>query len=641
MVWMDVYEAEQALKKGVGEDSVRRRPLVPSEKNNAITRKPRTTREVPSRYKASINSSSIVSTTPVVSRRSPSPNVARTLSQSPPLVTKRSQSAERRHSVTATPVSTPVQDTNVEAQSPSKRAVSARTPEGLWPKVMPSSMRSLSVSFQSDTFSLPVTKREKPINHASSDHPLKPSANAIQRKVTPERKRTPLRGRNASDHSENSKPMDNTHSRVLDHHRWPKVSAGSLNRSMDLMDKSQNSTCSPVQGRGVSPLRRPPSSLQKSQSKVASQITFDQSGRAQYEKYVGASSCSSERPSSTARTTRSQFMPFVPGSPRTPSPTKASLSRGMISPSRTRQTIPFPSASPISSRPDTSSSVLSFIADIKKGKKGVNHIEDAHQLRLLYNRYFQWRYANAQAESVLSIQNLAAENTIYSVWNTTFELRDSVVIKRINLQQLRQELKLNIVLNEQIAYLDDWALLEKEHLTSISGATEALEACTLRLPVTSGARADMDTLKKAICSAVDVMQTMASSICSLLSRAEGTNCLVSELANVTAQERALLDECGDLLASTAAVQVQQYMVFVADKEVIVLTFTDSVLRMVKTRWHVYEERVSVEVQRLKLRYIGNQALKMPMPIPVPSTYHGMTEDEATDTEDDYYQMWRF
>ncbi|KAF6157003.1 hypothetical protein GIB67_039764 [Kingdonia uniflora] len=189
-----------------------------------------------------------------------------------------------------------------------------------------------------------------------------------------------------------------------------------------LMDKSQNSTYSLIQGCGVSPLRRPPSSLQKSQSEVASQITFDQSGRVQYEKYVGASSCSSERSSSTTHTTRSQSMPFVPGSPRTPPPSKASLSRGMISPSRTRQTIPFPSASPISSRPDPSSFVLSFIADIKKGKKGVNHIEDAHQLRLLYNRHFQWRYANSQAESVLSMENLAAENTIYSVWNTTLEL---------------------------------------------------------------------------------------------------------------------------------------------------------------------------------------------------------------------------
>jgi hypothetical protein len=40
----------------------------------------------------------------------------------------------------------------------------------------------------------------------------------------------------------------------------------------------------------------------------------------------------------------------------------------------------------------------------------------------------------------------------------------------------------------QIAYLDDWALLEKDHIDSLSGAVEDLEASTLRLPVTSGAK---------------------------------------------------------------------------------------------------------------------------------------------------------
>lgn len=34
------------------------------------------------------------------------------------------------------------------------------------------------------------------------------------------------------------------------------------------------------------------------------------------------------------------------------------------------------------------------------------------------------------------------------------------------------------------------------------------------------------------------------------------NCLVSELADVAALERAMLDECESLLASTAALQVR-------------------------------------------------------------------------------------
>ena len=35
----------------------------------------------------------------------------------------------------------------------------------------------------------------------------------------------------------------------------------------------------------------------------------------------------------------------------------------------------------------------------------------------------------------------------------------------------------------QITYLEDWALLDRDHSNSLLGATEALKASTLRLPV--------------------------------------------------------------------------------------------------------------------------------------------------------------
>lgn len=39
-----------------------------------------------------------------------------------------------------------------------------------------------------------------------------------------------------------------------------------------------------------------------------------------------------------------------------------------------------------------------------------------------------------------------------------------------------------------MVYYDDWALLERDHIVSLSGAVEDLEASTIRLPVTAGAR---------------------------------------------------------------------------------------------------------------------------------------------------------
>lgn len=97
-----------------------------------------------------------------------------------------------------------------------------------------------------------------------------------------------------------------------------------------------------------------------------------------------------------------------------------------------------------------------------------------------------------------------------------------------------------------MVYLDDWALIERNYVDSLSGAVEDLEASTLRLPVTSGAwvcqvhknslhlifgksslcpnygflllQADTETLEAAICSAVNVMKAMGTSIGSMLSR---------------------------------------------------------------------------------------------------------------------------
>jgi hypothetical protein len=48
-------------------------------------------------------------------------------------------------------------------------------------------------------------------------------------------------------------------------------------------------------------------------------------------------------------------------------------------------------------------------------------------------------------------------------------------------------LKCDVVL-VQIAYLEQWPALERENSIALFGATEALNASTLRLPVMSGAR---------------------------------------------------------------------------------------------------------------------------------------------------------
>lgn len=145
-----------------------------------------------------------------------------------------------------------------------------------------------------------------------------------------------------------------------------------------------------------------------------------------------------------------------------------------------------------------------------------------------------------------------------NVQRKTSRLQDSVIAKRVNINQMKLQLKLYLILMTQIGYLNRWFSMEREHNFALHGAIEDLKASTLRLPVTGCAMADIQTVKSAVYSAIQAMQTIGSSIQSTLLRLEGTNWVVSELATVASRERALLDECEALLTSAYSLQVEEY-----------------------------------------------------------------------------------
>lgn len=578
----------------------KRPPLLPSEReNNVLHRRPKS-REVSSRYLSSSSSTSTSgSSTSTLShsshlssfRRCPSPIPARTTAPATPApnssVIKRSISAERRR--------------------PSTPAISSAA------KLLVSSTRSLSVSFQGESFAVPKVRTAKPSPTPSS------------RKGTPERKQTssttsaattPRKGGNQG---ENARPFE--------HQPWPgrsRPGTTSLSRSVDLgcegkklingpvkvvralqesLIRDGNKTSTDVQlRRSMSRDELVKESLVSDTESLSSECNSglqDSSTSAAPSKGGGRSIMvparfwqeansrlkhASDPGSPMARNSmlkgtmppklnaakkfvndipgaspkgfssplRGSVRPSSPSKMRTPVPFEkmrpSSPSRGMgmgmASPSRVRN--------PVTSTP----SVLSFGADVRRIKVGDNRLGDAHFLRLLHNRHLQWRFVNARAEASLSNQKTNAERSLYNAWRKISDLRGAVSFKKKELQWLRQKLKLVSILKGQMLYLEEWALMDKDHCSSLSGAAESLKASIIRLPVVGGARADIQDMKDAICSAADVMQAMASSICSLLSKVEEANSLVVEVADMTSKEHSLLSECKEILSTLAAMQVK-------------------------------------------------------------------------------------
>jgi hypothetical protein len=60
-------------------------------------------------------------------------------------------------------------------------------------------------------------------------------------------------------------------------------------------------------------------------------------------------------------------------------------------------------------QPGAAQTVFNYVADPRKGKKTENQVENIHRLRLLENRYLQWRFVNAISEATLSFRRNSAE----------------------------------------------------------------------------------------------------------------------------------------------------------------------------------------------------------------------------------------
>ncbi|KAG6509688.1 hypothetical protein ZIOFF_027688 [Zingiber officinale] len=526
----------------------RRSPLIPSEKGNAGAAGGRWTRakEIESRYLSSYGPASSFSTVTSFSSsgssssawRSPSPLLA--ARPSTPRALPQSASQKRSHSVDRARPATPRAASRPATPEPSSSANRA----------LCMTTRSLSVSFQGESFFYQTSR-------------AKTASPSPTRKATPERRRSSASAaapRKSGDHLENSKPFEN-------HHRWPSSRVQPSNSlvdglnyssdkketslatfrllqrsrmfddcarraSLDGIDVSASFDTDSFSSGSSSGIRESKLSSREKVSpswiNVPARFCQETSRTGRHpEPYSPVSSPDSrsagqqklsliKKPSvdGSLSSPRSASSPLRPM--RTPSPSKlaASATRGLTA-LRTRSNASL-GTSPLS-HPGNAPSIISFAAEVRRTKKGENRIEEAHSLRLFDNRHLQWRFVNARSDTALLVEKLTVE----------------------------------------MASLEELLILKRDHSSSLSGATEALKASTLRLPIVSGAKADILEVKDAVGSALNMMQVMGSSICSLLSKVEGVSSFASEITKLVLQEQALLSRSRNLLTTLAALHVKQ------------------------------------------------------------------------------------
>ncbi|XP_010527090.1 PREDICTED: protein ENDOSPERM DEFECTIVE 1-like [Tarenaya hassleriana] len=195
--------------------------------------------------------------------------------------------------------------------------------------------------------------------------------------------------------------------------------------------------------------------------------------------------------------------------------------------------------------------------ETKKPRKVSGHLEELHSLKLLHNRYLQWRFSNAKAEVKMQAQKAQAERMLYSLGLRMSELYDSVGKKRVELQRLSRVNALLSMVESQTPCLEKWSVMEEEYSTSLSEVIEALLNASLRLPLIGNVKVDTEKLGDAIAVATKMMQSIEHHVRSFMPKAEEMEVLMSELARVTGIERASVEECRVSLLKTQSLQIEE------------------------------------------------------------------------------------
>ncbi|XP_012435716.1 QWRF motif-containing protein 3 isoform X2 [Gossypium raimondii] len=184
-------------------------------------------------------------------------------------------------------------------------------------------------------------------------------------------------------------------------------------------------------------------------------------------------------------------------------------------------------------------------------------VESVHQLRLIYNSSIQWRYANAKADAVNRNIHNQVQNDLSSGWNSLMKLQHSVVQKKLKLQKEKLEIKMDSILQSQMMALECWADMERQHLAAISMTKQCLHSVVCKVPLVEGAKVDAPSASMALRHAFDLTASIKTMLTVSSPGIEKTVSVVSELAEVVAQEKLLLEECLELFRMISILEIQE------------------------------------------------------------------------------------
>ncbi|KAJ9164042.1 hypothetical protein P3X46_023659 [Hevea brasiliensis] len=177
--------------------------------------------------------------------------------------------------------------------------------------------------------------------------------------------------------------------------------------------------------------------------------------------------------------------------------------------------------------------------------------EEYHRCRVLHNRLLQWRFANSRAEAVMASVRIAAEDRLFHVWLRIFNARNIILEKRMEILKMKHQMKLCQIINPQMSLLNEWAKMERKNCEAVGRLTRKLSALSVKLPLAEEVKGDVESIYRAMSTAVEVMDSIEATITKFISQVEKILYLLTELTSTLEHQKESLGDMEKIVTMVA------------------------------------------------------------------------------------------
>ncbi|KAH0676479.1 hypothetical protein KY285_024280 [Solanum tuberosum] len=187
------------------------------------------------------------------------------------------------------------------------------------------------------------------------------------------------------------------------------------------------------------------------------------------------------------------------------------------------------------------------VSDSGGGRDGVTSI-----LKLV-----QWRFVNARVEASMAAIRRVAQKKVFNVWLRISIMRNFTAEKKIEVQKMKHDIKINKIMNSQNCLLREWQRLELKNSEAVGRVARKLSAISLCLPLVDGAEAKVMSIYDAMITAEEVMDGIQDFIMNMQWQVEQSCYLLTQLIVILKQEEEFLEMLESHLKTVDSLEVEE------------------------------------------------------------------------------------